>query len=201
MQVQKSILVGHSLGGAICVQFALEYPDRADKLVLVSSAGFDKKIPLPFRLLTLPIFGKRLLRANYQHRAEASMRYYAYNKESLSNAFVEKATQFYKTPEAKRTMLRVIRQHVNFFGVRSTILKPIWKQLSAFQIPVLILWGKQDQLLSIRGAHKAMQLLPNAKLHLFDHCGHMPQIECKAEFNVVLSKFSQSLISCDSDSG
>ena len=59
--LKKINLIGHSLGGAVCLGFAIKYPVLLSKLVLVSSAGFGKDLPLGFRLLTLPLIGELIM--------------------------------------------------------------------------------------------------------------------------------------------
>ena len=55
-------LVGHSLGGLVCLSVAINFPEKMDKLVLVDSAGLSKEAPLIYRLATLPVLGDIILR-------------------------------------------------------------------------------------------------------------------------------------------
>src|SRR4030042_1874487 len=60
--ISKATLVGNSLGGGLALAFALEYPDKVDKLVLVDNAGMGKDVISDFRLCSLPVLGEILIR-------------------------------------------------------------------------------------------------------------------------------------------
>jgi len=57
-------LVGNSLGGGIALQFAHQFPQKINKIILVSSAGFGKDVSIIFRLIGVPIIGPLLIRTN-----------------------------------------------------------------------------------------------------------------------------------------
>jgi len=70
--VERASLVGNSLGGAVSLQFAVQYPHRLEKLVLVTSGGLGRELPLSFRLLRIPLWGEFMAWAlGYQTRYEA----------------------------------------------------------------------------------------------------------------------------------
>ena len=60
--IERATLVGNSLGGSIALQFAIDFPSRVEKLVLVDSAGLGKDVTIFLRLVTLPLLGERLTR-------------------------------------------------------------------------------------------------------------------------------------------
>ena len=64
MHINKAHLVGHSLGGGIALQFAITYPEKINKLVLVGSAGLGKDISMIHRMTSLPILGEQLTKPN-----------------------------------------------------------------------------------------------------------------------------------------
>nr|WP_250121851.1 alpha/beta fold hydrolase [Chroococcidiopsis sp. CCMEE 29] len=53
----------------------------------------------------------------------------------------------------------------------------------------MIVWGKQDRILPVAHAHIAAKALPNARLHIFDPCGHHPHLERPKEFNALVLEF------------
>jgi pimeloyl-ACP methyl ester carboxylesterase len=188
LKIKKCCLAGHSLGGAVCVQFTLSFPSVVEKLVLVSSVGFDRKLPLPLRLLTLPTVGKALVRLTKKVVAKA-IRLYTYNKACISDEFIENIRRINQLPGAQHTLISLLQNNANFGGIRKRVLNPIMQQLEKLTIPVLIIWGREDKLLSVKGAYKAVQLIPGAELYIFAKCGHIPQMEHTDKFNQLVEEF------------
>lgn len=73
--------------------------------------------------------------------------------------------------------------------VRQKVYLPLLDNLHKIEIPPLILWGAQDQIIAVSHAPRAKQRLPDAHLHIFDNCGHVPNIECADEFNLLVADF------------
>jgi len=64
------------------------------------------------------------------------------------------------------------------------------KWLHRIDVPVAIVWGKDAQILPVGIAHELKRLLPRAELHLFERCGHLPQVEKAAEFCDLVARFA-----------
>ena len=64
------------------------------------------------------------------------------------------------------------------------------KWLHRIDVPVAIVWGKDDQILPVGIAHELKRLLPRAELHLFERCGHLPHVEKAAEFCDLVARFA-----------
>ena len=81
------------------------------------------------------------------------------------------------------SLLSVLRSGINFFGQRTRLTKQLLKDLSKITAPTLIFWGRQDRIIPVKHATVAAAKLPNAKLIVFDQCGHMPMFEYPEGFN------------------
>jgi 4,5:9,10-diseco-3-hydroxy-5,9,17-trioxoandrosta-1(10),2-diene-4-oate hydrolase len=92
-------------------------------------------------------------------------------------------------PGAQKAYMSVFRSISNFNGPRADILQYIRDNLGKIAVPTLIVWGKQDRLRPVAHADVAKEGIPNAQLHLFDPCGHLPPIEYPDEFNNLLLEF------------
>lgn len=88
-----------------------------------------------------------------------------------------------KEPGAHAAILATLRTGVNFWGVRDEVLASTVGQLGALHCPTLILWGKQDAIFPAKLGEQAQRAIPQARLHLFDQCGHNPQVEQREEFH------------------
>jgi len=187
--IAKATLIGHSLGGAVTLYFAIRYPKLVDKLILVSSGGLGREISFDFRILTLPFIGELILSFTSRYSLRKIVRSHVYNKDAISDDFIDRIYAILELPNTKRTMLTILRQNVNFFGVKSEAIKLILDNLYKIKNQTLIIWGKNDNLLPVTQADIAVQHLPNAKLHIFENCGHIPQMEHSEKFNDLVIDF------------
>ena len=186
--VDKATLIGLSMGGAIVLQFALQYPHQLEKMVLVDGGGLGKELSISFRIGTLPILGELLSRPSRQGSAEVFKQIF-YNQDLITDQRIEEGYEMSSLPGAQRCGLNTLRTSCNFWGVKGNALRAIRDHLEEIEVPTLVLWGAQDRLVPVAHAHLAVKRLPNAKLHIFNPCGHMPNIECAKEFNAVVEDF------------
>lgn len=188
-KLNKINMVGHSFGGAIALHFAIKYPQLIDKLTLVSSAGLGNDLPLHFRLLTLPIIGRILLGMKSKTAIAKALRHHVYNPKTLSQNFINRMCEVFKQPRFSKTMHKILRTYANFCGIRPEATKDIIAALPNIKIPTLIIWGQEDNLLPVKHAYFAAKKIPNAKLHIFKYCRHLPQFEYSQDFNKQVLKF------------
>jgi len=188
----RANLVGLSMGGGTSLQFAIDYPDRLDKLVLVDAAGLADDEPHRFfRLAALPLIGEWLMRPSREGAAE-SWRICLYDTNLITEELVDRAYELSSLPGAKRSFLATTRALIGPFGRRERVLRPIQENLDAIQAPTLVVWGREDEVLSVSGAYVAQDQIPDAKLHIFERCGHVPQFECAEGFNDLVLGFLES---------
>jgi 4,5:9,10-diseco-3-hydroxy-5,9,17-trioxoandrosta-1(10),2-diene-4-oate hydrolase len=86
-------------------------------------------------------------------------------------------------------MLATLRSLANLRGMRDEVLAPIRENMGRIASPTLVVWGQQDSLMPVEHARVAQAGIPGARVHIFDRCGHMPQMEHPAEFNALVSEF------------
>jgi len=78
---------------------------------------------------------------------------------------------------------------IDFFGQRTKLTKLLRKELNKLNVPTLIFWGRQDRIIPVSHAPIAAASIPNAKLTVFDKCGHMPMFEYPEGFNKLTLDF------------
>ena len=186
--IDKTTLVGESMGGGIALYLALQYPQLVEKLVLADSAGFGREVTIYLRLMSLPLLGELLTRPSRKGSAQ-TLSLLWYDQSLITNQRIEQSYQMASLPGAQRSYLSVLRSMVNVWGGKSEAYRPIVDHLGEIEIPTLVLWGAQDRILPVAQAHQAVQRLPNAELHIFDPCGHVPNVECPQEFNSLVTDF------------
>lgn len=168
-KITKPVLIGNSLGGHIALLYALEYPNEVDKLVLTGSSGlYESTMDISFP------------RINDFEFISDKVREVFYNQEAISDALID---DVYATIQDREKALSVVRTAK---AARSQNLKDT---LYTITLPVLLIWGIQDIVTPISVAEEFFFLLPNAHLHLINHCGHAPMMEQPEEFNKKLEDF------------
>ena len=186
--VERCHLVGHSLGGGLALKYALTYPGRVEKLVLVSSASLGPKVTWPLRLSTLPFLGPWALHPT-RRILSIFFRRLVYDPDVITDDFVDLRYRLLLPGENRRALLQVLRSLLTIRGVRPDILNPILTNLGRIQNPTLIIWGTHDRILPLRHAYRAKTEIPGAILHVFEKCGHMPNLEYPQKFNDLVTAF------------
>ena len=188
LDIEKAALMGESMGGTISVQFALQYPDQVEKLVLAASGGLGKEVSIYLRIMTIPILGEYLVRPSRKGSAELQKLLF-FDHGLINDEWIEEDYQMSLQPGAQRCLLSALRSKVNIWGVRREIYSPILEKLEKIEVPTLIIWGEQDQILPVAHAYTAAERLQDARLNIFDGCGHMPNIEHPDKFNAIVNEF------------
>jgi len=175
------------LGGGIALQVALSFPQKVEKLVLVNSLGLGKEVSVALRLATLPLVSK-LFSPSHSGIALA-LKQSVYDSALISHEWVELYYQIATLPGAWETLLSLIKTNVDLFGVRPEVYQAIVNKLTTITAPTLVLWGQQDRILPVAHAAVASKELPSARIHIFDSCGHWPQLERSEDFNTLVLEF------------
>ncbi len=188
LSINRACLVGNSLGGGLALQYTLQFPGKVEKLVLVDSAGFGREMAFIMRLATIPLVGEMMMQPSRMGMAFVLKRC-VYDQAVITDDLVDLYYKLDSSPEARMSILSVLRSSATIFGGSADVLDPIIKNLGNIGVPTLIIWGRQDRILPFKHACFAAEKLPNARLHIFDQCGHMPNFERPQEFNDLVLNF------------
>ena len=181
-------LVGQSLGGAIAIHYAQQFPQKIDKLVLVGSAGLGREVIWTLRAMSIPLVAELLYRPS-RKAVDFLFKLSVRNPTLITPEFVETYYQIYIQPEFRRFFLRFLRRILTIRGPREEFFAPLMKNLSRITQPVLIVWGQEDRVLPVKHAYFGMEKIPNARLEIFPACGHIPFFERPEEFNRLVLEF------------
>lgn len=161
------VIVGASMGGAAAIDFALKYPEAVEKLMLIDSAGLQQP-PKIGKLMFPPI-----------DRLATSF---------LSNPKIRQGVSkaaYFEQVWASEDARVCAALHLQCVGWREALIGftksggygNFGDLLGRISQPVLILWGRQDQILGVKDADRFQQLLPQSKLVWIESCGHVPHLE------------------------
>ena len=174
--LQKASLVGHSQGGAIALHYALDYPERVEKLAIVDSAGLVRleSIGGLFALIWYILCPSRkaILRIG---------KYMLYKSEKPIGlgALREYCIEVSRIPGARRAPL---------LSNKLGILIP-QEQLGNISQETLLIWGEQDNFYSVSQAEDAHKSIPGSRIRIISNSGHIPFYDQPKEFNNVLMRF------------
>jgi 4,5:9,10-diseco-3-hydroxy-5,9,17-trioxoandrosta-1(10),2-diene-4-oate hydrolase len=186
--IESAHVVGHSLGGAIATRLALVHPTAVNKLVLVSPGGLGKGGSLMLRIVSIPLLGEMLSgpsRASTTNFVKAVV----HDPAVMTGEFFELAYQATLPKESRMAFLNILRANIDLFGQRKSMYGPNMDGLPSIKKPVLVIWGRQDQILPVAHAEVAAKSLPDVRVHIFDGCGHLPMLEKAQPFNELVLEF------------
>ncbi len=186
----RATLVGHSLGGGIAMQFAYQFPEMTERLVLVSSGGLGLEVSPVLRAAALPGADRFIATTAGAVGAVGSAVGRGLKLIGLqANADIAEVVRGYTSladPDRRAAFLATLRSVVGTGGQRVHAGDRLYLTEG---LPVLIIWGARDSIIPAHHGESAHQLIPGSQLEVFDAVGHLPQLEAPARFVTVLERF------------
>jgi pimeloyl-ACP methyl ester carboxylesterase len=188
-EVNRVHVMGNSLGGAIALQLLTLKPDRVATLVLANSGGFGSEMHLMLRLVATPFLGRVATRYTTRVSARMTERLLYVDRSMVTRARIDHALKIARQTDAGVVMHETARLLATIRGVRPQWREALMAEVSHHRRPTLIVWGDRDRILPVKQLEAACRFLPNARFHLFEGVGHMPQIEVADEFAALTLEF------------
>ena len=181
--IDRAHLLGNSMGGYVALEFALAYPERVNRMVLMGPGGLAVNILGPD-----PSEGARRLGDFMMAPSKAAMEAWVdtmvANKAVVDDQLIEERLANAMAPGAMESAIAIFSS----LGQHPEPV-PLFARLKGMKAPALITWGRDDRMLPVEGALMGFRQLPNAELHIFSKCGHWAQVERKAEFERLVIEF------------
>jgi pimeloyl-ACP methyl ester carboxylesterase len=188
---ERVTVVGQSLGGGIALQFAYQYPERCERLVLVCAGGLGQEVMPLLRGLTLPGVEYLLPLVFQPAYAEVVNRFagllgrVGFTPKPVTSETWRSYTSLID-PRTRQAFLHTLRAVVDHKGQRVSAQDRLYL---ASAIPTLIVWGDRDPIIPVSHAHRTHELIPGSRLEIFDGAGHYPHCEDPQRFASILGGF------------
>lgn len=187
LDIRRVHLIGNSLGGGTAVRFALRYPERAGRLVLMGPGGLSLNV-----FAADPTEGTRRLMefgappGPSREKLAAFLKTLVFDQKLITDELVDERYESAADPAALRAMAAM---GATFRDPRTFEDGMLWREAHRLRNEVLLIWGREDRVNPLDGALVALKLIRGARLHVFGGCGHWAQLEKFDEFNRLAISF------------
>jgi 2-hydroxy-6-oxonona-2,4-dienedioate hydrolase len=174
LHIERCVLIGHSFGGYLATEFAIEHREKIVKLILVAPAGPGRNSNH-----ILDQYIGAALYPTYQRARKAFMDM-AFDPKTVIDDTVNNFVEQMSSPKAKYAFMQTL--HGIKYGPE------LKGRLSRIICPTLIVWGKNDKMISADYANEYHEIL-NKKIEIIENCGHTPFVENPAKFIEIVITF------------
>ena len=187
----KGTIVGHSLGGGVAMQLAYQFPERCERLVLVSSGGLGREVHFLLRAATLPgsDWVLPVLAANRVINTGASLGGLLRRFGMRAGPDVEEMWRSFSSlgdRAAREAFIHSLRAVVEPGGQRVNATDRLYL---AERVPMMLLWGERDPIIPYEHGRAAHEMIPGSRFEVFPDAGHFPHRDEPRLFVKTLSDF------------
>jgi len=189
--IDCATIVGHSLGGGVAMQFFYQFPQRTERLALVSSGGLGREVSPLLRSAALPGASALLALAAHRqvltalHTAGERLRARGSGKGVYLQA-IARALRPLEEPGARRAFLQTLRAVIDARGQRVSARDRLYLLGS---MPTLIVWGERDNTIPLAHGRAAHEAVPGSRFETLPRAAHFPNLEDPEGLAAVLRDF------------
>ena len=189
--IDRATVVGHSFGGGVAMQFAYQFPERTERLVLVGSGGLGPEVSPAIRAITTTGFHQVmgvLTMPGVRHVGSAGLRALSRTglKEFRDFDEVAEIYESFRDPAARAAIRHVVRAVVDWQGQIVTMAD---RAYLTDAMPMCVIWGEQDRVIPVSHAARAAEMAPKARVEVIPNAGHFPHKDHPERFVKVLNGF------------
>ena len=196
LDIERVTVVGHSLGGGVTMQFAYQYPQLVERIVLVGTGGVTKDVHFALRWASLPVTTEALALLRIPGALPALQLLgrivgLALGSTRFGRDLPDALRVLAKLPEptASSAFSRTLRAVVDWRGQVVTMLDRCYLTES---VPVQLIWGEDDSVIPVGHAQLAHAAMPGSRLEIFGKSGHFPFHDHPDRFVEVVENFIDS---------
>jgi pimeloyl-ACP methyl ester carboxylesterase len=189
--IDRATVVGHSFGGGVAMQFAYQFPERTERMLMVAPGGLGREVTPMLRLLTLP-FAETAMRAATLPPMRPLVRgsLAALSRTGLPHtrdlSEVAKVYSLMCDPGGREAVRRVTSTVIDW---RGQIVRMTDRAYLTALLPVCVIWGRDDDVVPVRHLEVVEAHAPGARVHVFEDCGHFPHRDRPDRFVRTLNRF------------
>jgi pimeloyl-ACP methyl ester carboxylesterase len=189
--IDRATVVGHSLGGGVAMQFFYQFPQRVERLVLISSGGLGHEVSPMLRTAALPgmsallslTINARLLGA--LQATSRSLRQRGVGAGVYVQA-ITRALSPLENAEARGAFLQTLRAVIDVHGQRVSATDRLYLLES---MPTMIVWGERDNTIPLAHGRKAHEAIPHSRFRTLPGAAHFPHLEDPVGLSELLREF------------
>lgn len=168
--LERMVVVGNSMGGAVAWHYAVNHSSRVTSLVLIDSRGIpsDEPMPLIFRIYSVPVVNRLMAVMTPRWSIRQSLEDVYGNEQQVSEALVQQYFDLTLRAGNREATIKRLSRKVDY---------SLLPRLKTFSKPVLIMWGEEDDWILPKYAERFKAYLPQAELIMYPGLGHMPMEE------------------------
>ncbi|MCV7434298.1 alpha/beta fold hydrolase [Mycolicibacterium bacteremicum] len=198
LDVDRVTVVGHSLGGGVAMQFAYQFPQLVDRLVLVGAGGVTRDVNIALRIAALPgvseslaLLRLPLVLPALQALGRAGGAVFGSTGVGRDLPDMLRVLADLPEPTASSAFARTLRAVVDWRGQVVTMLDRCYLTES---VPVQLIWGRQDSVIPVAHAHLAHAAMPGSDLEIFERSGHFPFHDDPDRFVAIIERFVDTTV-------
>ncbi len=189
--IDKVTVVGHSLGGGVAMQFAYQFPERTERMILVAPGGLGPEVTAALRAVTLPGFHTAMgvvTLPGVRHLTTAYLRGLAASGLSMTRDLDEVAAiiDSFKDPQARTAIRHVVSAVIDWRGQIVTMADRAYLTAA---MPMCVIWGTDDSVIPVRHAGNAAEMAPGCTVEVIGNAGHFPHKDHPQRFVKIVNDF------------
>jgi pimeloyl-ACP methyl ester carboxylesterase len=192
--IDRATIVGHSLGGGVAMQFFYQFPQRVERLVLISSGGLGREVTPSLRTAAMPgvslllsmTIKPRLLDALTQTGARLRER------GVRSGVYLQAAARALRplqNADARQAFLHTLRSVIDVHGQRVSATDRLYLLES---LPTMIVWGERDNTIPLAHGRSAHEAIPHSRFRTLAEAAHFPHLEDPGGLSELLRDFMRT---------
>lgn len=191
IDVPRATVVGHSLGGGIAMQFFWQFPERVDRLVLVSSGGLGREVSPLLRGVAVPGASPVIRAAAHPRvlRALSALADRLDRRGSRRGPYlraVVRALRPLEQPGGREAFMQTLRSVIDVRGQRVSATDRLYL---LGPVPTMVVWGERDNTIPLAHGRDAHEVIPNSRFETLPRAAHFPHLEDPDGLAAVLADF------------
>jgi pimeloyl-ACP methyl ester carboxylesterase len=191
LEVDGATIVGHSLGGGVTMQFAYQFPELMQRMVLVNSGGLGREVSaivraaaLPGSELVIPLLASSPVRLAGRVTGRALRA--VGRGPTVDQLEAGASLAGLSDAETRRAFIGTVRSLMDVRGQRVSATNRLYL---ADAIPTQIVWGANDTIIPVAHGREAAEAMPGSRLDVFEDSGHFPHVDAPDRFAALLADF------------